>query len=65
MIAIDVAHAAPGLREALPLLHKGEKAMLWLPPGDGMADAIAYDVELVDVVPRPAADTPASTAAGR
>ncbi|TMQ11615.1 MAG: hypothetical protein E6J91_22475 [Deltaproteobacteria bacterium] len=53
-IAIDIAHAAPGLREALPLLHKGEKVMLWLPPGDGMPEAVAYEVELVDVVARPA-----------
>lgn len=49
-IAIDVAHAAPGFRELLPLLHKGEKAILWLPPGGGMPEPVAYEVELVDVL---------------
>jgi hypothetical protein len=59
-IAIDIAHATFGLREALPLLHKGEKAMLWLPPGDGRPDGVAYEIELVDVVARPVATaTPA------
>lgn len=49
-IAIDVAHAAAGFREALPLLHRGEKAMLWLPPGAGSPEPVAYEVELVDIV---------------
>ncbi|HMG23429.1 MAG TPA: FKBP-type peptidyl-prolyl cis-trans isomerase, partial [Kofleriaceae bacterium] len=49
-IAIDVAHAAAGFREALPLLHKGEKVMLWLPPGPGTPEPVAYEVELVDIV---------------
>jgi hypothetical protein len=51
-IAIDVAHAAPGFREALPLLRKGEKAMLWLPPSPGTPEPVAYEVELVDIVAR-------------
>jgi hypothetical protein len=49
-IAIDVAHAAPGFRDALPLLRKGEKAMLWLPASPGTPEPVAYEVELVDLV---------------
>jgi len=49
-IAIDVAHAAAGFREALPLLRKGEKVMLWLPPSPGTPEPVAYEVELVDIV---------------
>jgi FKBP-type peptidyl-prolyl cis-trans isomerase len=63
-IAIDIAHAAPGLREALPLLHKGEKAMLWLAPGDGTMEPVAYEVELVDVVAKPAGTGGGRQAAG-
>jgi hypothetical protein len=51
-IAIDLGHAAAGFREALPLLRKGEKVMLWLPPGPGTLEPIAYEVELVDIVRR-------------
>ncbi|HEX8114765.1 MAG TPA: FKBP-type peptidyl-prolyl cis-trans isomerase [Kofleriaceae bacterium] len=49
-IAIDLAHAAPGFREALPLLHAGEKAVLWMPPRPGTLEPVAYEVELVEVV---------------
>jgi len=53
-IAIDLGHAAAGFREALPLLHKGEKLMLWLPPSPGMPEPVAYEIELIDIVAKPA-----------
>ena len=49
-IAIDIAHAAPGFREALPLLRKGEKAVLWLPPSASTPEPVVYEVEIVDVI---------------
>jgi FKBP-type peptidyl-prolyl isomerase-like protein len=49
-LAIDLAHAAPGFAEVVPLLHKGEKAVLWLPSGGSMAEPVVYEVEVVDVV---------------
>jgi hypothetical protein len=57
-IAIDLAHAAPSFREALLLLHKGEKAVLWMPAGAGMPEPVAYEVELVDILPKPIAAEP-------
>jgi FKBP-type peptidyl-prolyl cis-trans isomerase len=57
-IAIDLAHAAPGFREALLLLHKGEKAVLWMPAGAEMPEPVAYEVELVDILPKPVAVDP-------
>jgi hypothetical protein len=39
-MALDVAHAAPGFSEALQLLRKGEKAMLWVPPGQGTGETL-------------------------
>jgi hypothetical protein len=53
-IALDLVHVAPGFAELLPLLHKGEKAVLWLPPGQGTPEAVVYEVEVVDVVKPPA-----------
>jgi len=52
-MAIDIAHAAPGFAEALPLLHKGEKVVLWIPPGRNTRETIVYEVELVDIVAPP------------
>lgn len=49
-IAIDLAHAAAGFREVIPLLHAGEKVMLWLPPNSDTRDPVAYELELIDVV---------------
>jgi FKBP-type peptidyl-prolyl isomerase-like protein len=49
-IAIDLAHAAPEFREALGLLHAGEKAVVWIPPRPGMREPVAYEVELVEVL---------------
>jgi hypothetical protein len=53
-IAIDLAHSAPGFAEALPLLHKGEKAVMWLPPSADTAEAVVYELEVVDIVRPPA-----------
>ena len=49
-LALDVEHAAPAFREALQLLHKGEKAVLWVPPSESTPEALVYEVEVVDVV---------------
>lgn len=49
-MAIDIAHAAPGFAEALPLLRKGEKAVLWMPPSADTSETLVYEVELVDVM---------------
>jgi hypothetical protein len=49
-IAIDLGHAAPGFREALPLLHAGEKAVVWMPPRRGTLEPVAYEIELVEVL---------------
>jgi hypothetical protein len=49
-IAIDLAHAAPGFAEALPLLRTGERAMIWLPASPGLPEPTAYEVEIVEVV---------------
>ena len=49
--------------EALPLLHAGETAVLWLPPRPGTLEPVAYKVELVEVLasrPAAASDRPAS-----
>lgn len=55
-IAIDLAHAAPEFREALPLLRAGEKAVVWMPPRPGTLEPVAYEIELVEVLAsRPAA----------
>ena len=59
-LSLDVEHAAPAFGEALQLLHKGEKAVLWVPPSESTPDQIArapealvYEVEVVDVMPPP------------
>jgi hypothetical protein len=49
-IAIDLAHAAPEFREALPLLRAGEKAVVWMPPRPGTLEPVAYEIELVEVL---------------
>ena len=53
-IAIDLAHSAPAFAETLPLLHKGEKAVMWMPPSEGTTEAVVYEVEVVDIVTPPA-----------
>jgi peptidylprolyl isomerase len=52
-MSIDVGHAAPGFGEALQLLRKGEKAVLWVPLGPGISEPLAYEIEVVDIVPPP------------
>ena len=53
-ITINPMYAAPAFREVIPLLHKGEQIMVWVPAGEGMPEPVVYDVELVDVVPKAA-----------
>jgi peptidylprolyl isomerase len=56
---MNLQQIPPGFAEALVLLKKGEKAMLWLPPEIGYRDnarpatpeAMAYQVDLVDIIP--------------
>lgn len=49
-IAVSIAHSLPGFAGTLPLLHKGEKAVLWIPPSAGTPEAVVYEVELVDII---------------
>jgi FKBP-type peptidyl-prolyl cis-trans isomerase len=59
---LNLAQAAPGFTEALPLLRKGEKAVLWLPasigykapPTSGTPETLVYELEVVDITPAPA-----------
>ena len=53
-ITINSAYAAPVFREVIPLLHKGEQIMVWVPSGGGMPEPVVYEVELVDVVAKAA-----------
>ena len=53
-ITINPTHAAPAFRDVIPLLHKGEQIMVWVPAGGGMPEPVVYEVELVDVVPKAA-----------
>jgi hypothetical protein len=62
-LSLDVEHAAPAFREALQLLHKGEKAVLWVPPSESTPEALVYEVEVVDVMsPHEVAKRPAEIA---
>lgn len=49
-LTLDVEHAAPAFSEALQLLRKGEKAVLWVPPSESTPEALVYEVEVIDVV---------------
>jgi hypothetical protein len=53
-MTINPAYAAPAFREVIPLLHKGEKIVVWVPSGGGMPEPVVYEIELVDVAPKPA-----------
>src|SRR4029078_1860780 len=57
-IALDVGHAAHGVSEALQLLRKGERAVLWVPPGQGTDDTLVYEVEVIDIVSTPSIAEP-------
>ncbi|MGN6104010.1 MAG: FKBP-type peptidyl-prolyl cis-trans isomerase [Kofleriaceae bacterium] len=57
---LNLATTAPGFTEAMQLLKKGEKAMLWVPPAigykgpqQGNAETLVYEVEIVDIVSAP------------
>lgn len=61
-LPLNLTQAAPGFTEAMQLLHKGEKAVLWVPaaigykapPTQGKPEALVYEVEIVDITPAPA-----------
>ena len=59
---LPLANTAPGFTEAMQLIGKGEKAMLWLPPSIGYKGApppgtapetLVYEVEVVEIVAAP------------
>ncbi|CAN5912573.1 hypothetical protein BH11MYX3_BH11MYX3_13150 [soil metagenome] len=59
---LALANTAPGFTEAMQLIGKGERAMLWLPPEIGYkgpppsgtaAETLVYEVEVVDIAPAP------------
>jgi len=56
---LGLTQAAPGFTEALQLMHKGETAMLWMPPAIGYKvqppapETLVYQLEIVDVLPAP------------
>lgn len=61
-----LANTAPGFTEALQLMRKGERAMLWIPPSIGYkgapppgtaAETLVYEVELHEIVPAPIVPT--------
>ncbi len=60
---LALASTAPGFTEAMQLIGKGERAMLWLPPSIGYKggppegtapETLVYEVEVVDIAPAPA-----------
>jgi hypothetical protein len=53
-LTLDVEHSAPAFSEALQLLHKGEKAVLWVPASDSTAEPLVYEIELIEVMAPPA-----------
>ncbi|MBA3391748.1 MAG: FKBP-type peptidyl-prolyl cis-trans isomerase [Deltaproteobacteria bacterium] len=57
---LNLATTAAGFTEAMQLVKKGEKAMLWVPPEigykgppQGAPETLVYEVEVVDIVPAP------------
>ncbi len=73
---LPLANASPGFVEGLQLLHKGESAMLWIPPAlgyvrpptSGTPDTLVYQVELIEIaaappIPEDVAAPPASALA--
>ncbi|HEU4728712.1 MAG TPA: FKBP-type peptidyl-prolyl cis-trans isomerase [Kofleriaceae bacterium] len=61
-LPLNLSQTAPGFTEALQLLRKGEKAILWMPPeigyktppAQGKPETLVYEVEVVDIEPAPA-----------
>ena len=61
-LPLPLANAAPGFTEAMQLMKKGEKVVLWIPPEIGYKgqapsgtapETLVYEVEIVDVVAAP------------
>jgi peptidylprolyl isomerase len=60
-LPLNLALTAPGFTEGLQLMHKGETAMLWMPPSIGYKtppvsttpETLVYQVEVVDIQPAP------------
>jgi peptidylprolyl isomerase len=60
-MTLNLASTAPGFTEALQLVKKGEKAVLWVPPQigykgappQGNPETLVYEVEVVDIQPAP------------
>jgi len=59
---LNLASSAPGFTEAMQIIKKGEKAVLWIPPSIGHrggmpaqpnADTLVYEIEVVDIQPAP------------
>ncbi|MDQ3368141.1 MAG: FKBP-type peptidyl-prolyl cis-trans isomerase [Myxococcota bacterium] len=57
---LNLATTAPGFTEAMQLVKKGEKAVLWVPPEigykgapEGAPEVLVYEVEVIDVIPAP------------
>ncbi|HET9621952.1 MAG TPA: FKBP-type peptidyl-prolyl cis-trans isomerase [Kofleriaceae bacterium] len=67
-LPLNLAQTAPGFTEGLQLMHKGETAMLWMPPSigyktpptTGTPETLVYEVEIVDIQAAP--DTPPDVA---
>jgi hypothetical protein len=63
-LSLDVEHAAPAFGEALQLLHKGEKAVLWVPATESAPEALVYEIEVTEVVSPPQVAKQATDASG-
>lgn len=57
---LNLATSPPGFTEAMQLVRKGEKVMLWVPPQigykgqpQGTPETLVYEVEVMDIVPAP------------
>lgn len=67
-MVLSLATTSAGFAEALQLVKKGEKAIVWIPPGldKNTTETLVYEFDVVEVVPAPAVPedlkTPPSTA---
>jgi hypothetical protein len=52
-LSLDIEHSAPAFSEALQLLHKGEKAVLWVPATESAPEPLVYEIEVTEVVSPP------------
>jgi FKBP-type peptidyl-prolyl cis-trans isomerase len=59
---LNLASSAPGFTEAMQIVKKGEKAMLWIPPAIGQrggatpppsSDTLVYEIEVIDIQSAP------------